>query len=166
MIIWKKRQFTEDIDFAMIHVPVPIPSRGHFKVTIIPDEIANRHSGISYADELRDAIGIVARRHPRELAVDWLNDEAAGYLYEDAPEPEVEFWQSFGEVLFVYLPTPAYVFATKLMASRPKDSGDIQELAKLLDIKNRAQAKALVDRFITPDAQEFYEIEDNLDLFS
>ena len=104
----------------------------------------------------------IAERHPG-LAKDWLNDEAAEYYYDDAPQPDVTFWRSFGEVLYVYLPTPEYMFATKIAAYRPKDENDIKALIKDLNMKNRTQAKAIIDRFLLPQAQEFWEVEENLD---
>lgn len=162
MLIWRKRKFTEDIDFATIQAPSRVPRGGPFKATIIRDEIARKRSGIPFAAEFRQAIEEIANRHP-ELAEDWLNDEAAQYLYEDAPNPDVQFWQSFDNLLYVYLPTREYVLATKLMASRDKDVDDIESLLKDLKIKKHDQLQQIIDTYLSPDAQQFYEIEDKLD---
>jgi hypothetical protein len=115
---------------------------------------------------LKQAVLIIAQRHPG-LARDWFNDEAAEYYYDDAPRPDVTFWRSFGNVLSVYLPTLEYIFATKIAAYRPKDENDITILMRDLQIRNRTQAKVIIDRFLLPEAQEFWQVEDNLDtLFS
>jgi hypothetical protein len=59
------------------------------------------------------------------------------------------------------------MFATKLMAYRAKDESDIQELLYDLKITTLQQAKEIVNKFISQDGQEFYEIDDRLsDLFS
>jgi hypothetical protein len=67
------------------------------------------------------------------LPPDWINDESSSYYCDDASAPEVSFWRAFSQIIFVYLPTLEYMFATKLMAYRAKDESDIQEL--LYDLK-------------------------------
>ncbi|GHO87561.1 hypothetical protein [Dictyobacter formicarum] len=163
MLIQKKRQFTEDIDFAIIQQPSRIPRNRVFQVTIERTEIAQARTTVPFSAEFKQAVQIIAQRHP-ELAEDWLNDEAASYYYDDAPLPEVTFWQSFQGILYCYLPTKEYMFATKIAASRPKDVNDIQVLMRDLKIKNRAQAKQIIDRFLLPEAQVFWQVDDQLDL--
>jgi len=96
------------------------------------------------------------------LPPDWMNDEAAEYYYDDAPSIDVLFWRSFEGRLFVYLPTPDYVFATKIMANRPKDQQDIRLLIQKLQLRTRAQAQAILDRFVLPEGQQFYEVSKTL----
>jgi hypothetical protein len=113
--------------------------------------------------EFKQAVGMVAQRHS-DLLDDWLNDEAAVYFYDDAPHAEVMFWRSFEDIVHVYLPTMEYILATKIAAYRPKDADDIQLLIRDLNIRTREQVKAIVDKFLLPDAQEFWEVEEKLDI--
>ena len=55
-----------------------------------------------------------------------------------------------------------HMLATKIAAYRPKDANDIQILIQELNIQTREQAKALVDTFLLPEAQEFWEVEKKL----
>lgn len=166
MLLQKKRQFTLDIDFALIKSPRKVQPKKVFRTTIQKIEIARKTSTVPFATEFKQAVGIVAHRH-EGLLDDWLNDEAAGYWYDDAPRAEVTFWRSFSNILYIYLPTPEYVLATKIMAYRPKDADDIQYLLQDLNIRTREQAKIIVDKFLPPDAQEFWEVEEKLNgLFS
>lgn len=161
MLLNNKRKFTEDIDFAIIERPRRARPKKAFHTTIQRTEIASRTSAVPFATEFKQAVGMVAQRH--NLLDDWLNDEAAVYFYDDAPHAEVTFWRAFGNTVYAYLPTAAYVLATKIAAFRPKDADDIQQLLRDLGIHTRAQAKAIVDQFLLPDAQEFWEVEEKLD---
>jgi hypothetical protein len=76
----------------------------------------------------------------------------------------VTFWRSFENTLFVYLPTMEYILATKIAAYRPKDADDIQFLIRDLNIRTREQVKTIVDKFLLPDAQEFWEVEEKLEI--
>lgn len=167
MMLHKKRKFTEDIDFAIVERPSHLPKKNHvLQVTVSHTEVCRSRSPVPFAAEFKQAVLLIAQRHPG-LATDWLNDEAAEYYYDDAPQPDVTFWRSFGNTLYIYLPTLEYIFATKIAAYRPKDETDITLLMKDLHIKNRTQAKVIIDRFLLPDAQAFWQVEDNLDtLFS
>lgn len=163
MLLNKKRKFTEDIDFAIVEQPHLRPKKKQvFQVTVTPTEVFRTRSAVPFAAELKQAVLIIAQRHPG-LAKDWLNDEAAEYYYDDAPQPDVTFWRSFRDILYIYLPTPAYMFATKLAAYRPKDAQDIQILMQDLHIHTRAQAQAIIDRFLLPEAQEFWQVDENLE---
>lgn len=158
MLLHKMRRSTLDIDFALVEVPNGIPNR-EFRVTVQRAEVAK--NAVEYSTEFKEAVDIVARRH-RNLPDDWLNDEAAVYYYDDAPEAQVKFWRSFGDVLYVYLPTMQYMFATKIAAYRQKDQSDIQILMKKLKIRTRVKAQQIIDEFLLPDAQEFWEVEEKL----
>lgn len=121
MMLQNKRKSTEDIDFALLEYLPNIPD-SPFRATLQRTEIA-KHT-IPYALEFQEAIRRVAQNH-RNLPSDWLNDEASIYYYDDAPSAEVQFWRSFGNILYVYLPTMSYMFATKIAAYRAKDRKDI-----------------------------------------
>lgn len=161
MLLHKKRRFTLDIDFAIIESPRRARSKKVFRTTIQRIEISSRTSTVPFAAEFKQAVGMVAQRH-RDLLDDWLNDEAAVYFYDDAPHAEVTFWRSFEDIVYVYLPTMEYILATKIAAYRPKDADDIQLLIRDLNVRTWEQAKAIVDKFLLPDAQEFWEVEEKL----
>jgi hypothetical protein len=160
MILRKKRRFTEDIDFALLEPP-PTQEKTLLTLKVLRSEVSRNM--VPFAQEFKDAVKIVAGRYPGQLDADWLNDEAAVYYYDDAPIVDATFWRSFGGLLFVYLPTAEYIFATKIAASRDKDEKDITLLIKELQIVRRAQAKAIVNKYLLPEAQEFWEVEERLE---
>lgn len=159
MMLQNKRKSTEDIDFALLEQPQVISAQP-FRISVQRTEIS-KHA-VPYAAEFQQAIAIVAHIH-KNLPSDWLNDEAAIYYYDDAPSAEVTFWRSFGNILYVYLPTMQYMFATKVAAYRAKDRNDIRVLIQELQIQTREQAQSIVGMFLLPDAQEFYEIGERLE---
>lgn len=162
MLLQKKRRSTQDIDFALVEACcTQVPSNTVMRLVIKWAEISR--NAVPYSTEFKDAVKIVARRY-KQLPDDWMNDEAAVYYYGDAPLAEAIFWRSFGEMLYVYLPTKEYILATKIAAYRPKDANDIQILIQDLQISTCVQAKAIVDKFLLPDAQEFWEVEEKLDI--
>lgn len=161
MLLQKKRRSTQDIDFALVQVSEPHPQPNQVLSLVIQRAEVSRNT-VAYSTEFKEAVKIVARRY-NNLPDDWINDEAAVYYYDDAPQAEAIFWRSFREMLYVYLPTMEYILATKIAAYRPKDANDIQTLLHDLHIHTRAQAKAIVDTFLLPDAQEFWEVEEKLD---
>lgn len=163
MLLQQKRRSTLDIDFAIIKSPRTARPKKVFRTTIQKIEVSRRTSTAPFASEFKQAVGMVAQRH-QNLLDDWLNDEAAVYFYDDAPRAEVTFWRSFEDILFVYLPTMEYILATKIAAYRPKDADDIQLLIRDLHIRTREQAKTIVDKFLLPDAQEFWEVEEKLEI--
>lgn len=163
MLLQNRRRSTEDIDFALIASPHDqVGSSEVFRAVVQRSEVSRRESLVPFAQEFKEAVSIIAQRH--RLPVDWLNDESAVYLYDDAPQAEVFFWRAFREVLFIYLPTAEYVLALKIAAWRPKDENDIQMLLSELHIENREQAQAIVSTFLLPDAQAFWEVDDHLDI--
>jgi hypothetical protein len=162
MLLQKQRRSTEDIDFATVTPPAgTIKPRQVFRITVLRTEVAR--NTVPHSAEFKQAVRAVARKHPG-LPDDWLNDEAAVYYYDDAPEAEVVFWRTFGGILYVYLPTQEYMLATKIAAFRPKDERDIRLLIRALGIRTREEAQAIVDKFLLPDAQEFWEVEEKLDI--
>lgn len=161
MLIQEKRQSTEDIDFALLEMPAHIPQQNTvFRTTIQHGEISAKKSIIPNADTFKRAVKIVAQRNT--LPDDWMNDEAAVYYYDDAPQADVLFWRSFENVLYVYLPTMQYMLATKIAAYRQKDRRDITLLLQALNIQTREEARAIVDTFLLPEAQEFWKVETTL----
>ncbi|MEO7020894.1 MAG: hypothetical protein ABI234_12140 [Ktedonobacteraceae bacterium] len=166
MLLQQQRKSTLDIDFTLLDISQhKIQPNTVFPITIRKKEISGKKSTVPYSAEFKQAVEMVAVRH-KNLDDDWMNDEAAVYLYDDAPHAEVMFWQSFGEIIYVYLPTMEYVFATKIAAYRPKDAEDIQILTRALNIQTWEQAKAIIDKFLLPDAQTFWEVGEKLeDLF-
>ncbi len=96
------------------------------------------------------------------LPEDWINDESAVYLYDDAPGADIYLWRTWAGVLFLYLPTAEYVFALKMAAYRRKDVPDCKALARDLGIHAPAQAQAIIDRYLLPDAQAFWEVKKKL----
>ena len=162
MLLQKKRRSTQDIDFALVQVSEPHPQPNQVLFLAIQRAEVSKNT-VPYSTEFKEAVKIVARRY-NNLPDDWINDEAAVYYYDDAPQAEAIFWRSFREMLYVYLPTMEYILATKIAAYRPKDASDIQTLLHDLHIHTRAQAKAIVEKFLLPDAQEFWEVEEKLDI--
>lgn len=160
MLLQQQRRSTEDIDFALLASQHEVQPNQVFRTMVQRGEIASRVSSIPGASEFKEAVATVAERY--QLPPDWMNDEAAVYLYDDAPGADVYLWRTFREILFVYLPTMEYVFATKIAAYRRKDFKDIQILMSELDIHSREDAQRVIDAFLLPDAQQFWEVEKKL----
>jgi hypothetical protein len=153
MLLQGQRRATDDIDFATI-APEHRPEPGRIFTTTVQrrGEVATRGSRGAFAQ----AVESVAASHG--LPVDWLNDESAVYLYDDAPQADIYLWRSWANVLFVYLPTAEYIFALKVTAYRRKDQGDCKALAHDLGVSTPDQAQAVIDRYILPEAQAFWEV--------
>jgi hypothetical protein len=163
MLIQQQRRSTEDIDFARIVAPERQVEPGRlFWTTVQRGELASLASTVPFAQQFREAVAVVASH--RRLPDDWFNDEAAVYYYDDAPRVEVTFWREFAGLLYVYLPSLEYILATKLKSFRPKDEPDILALCRKLKVTTREQARAIVDTFILPEAQVFWEVDEHLDL--
>ena len=164
MLLQQARRATEDIDFALIIQPGSrqLPQQV-FRATVQKADVSRRTSAVPDASQFKRAVETVAELHG--LPNDWMNDEAAVYYYDDAPEADVAFWRSFGKVLFVYLPTREYILATKIAAGRRKDRGDIQLLLRELHIQTRSQVQVVLDRFLLPEAQAFWEVQRKLNQF-
>ena len=118
LILQRERNYTEDIDFALIvGISQPLPGQ-MVQTTVQRMVVASLQSTVPHVAEFRQAVVNVAVAY--RLPPDWMNDEAAEYYYDDAPSLDVLFWRSFGTTLFVYLSTSEYVFATKLWRTVPK----------------------------------------------
>ncbi len=162
MLLQNKRRSTEDIDFAIVEHPEGTPGNETFLTTVKNIEVCR--NTVPYSKEFKQAVEMIAQKYPEKLPEDWINDEAAVYYYDDAPQAEVRFWRSFEDILYVYLPTMEYVLATKIAAYRLKDASDIQLLIRELKVETREQAREIVDKFLLPDAQEFWEVDDKLEM--
>ncbi|MGH2478118.1 MAG: hypothetical protein ACRDHW_00465 [Ktedonobacteraceae bacterium] len=157
MLLQGERRTTNDIDFAIV-APERKPKAGRVFSTTVQrkGEVATRGSRGVFSQ----AVEAVATSY--QLQDDWINDESAAYLYDDAPGADIYLWQSWAGVLFVYLPTAEYVFALKVTAYRRKDQPDCKRLAHTLGITTPEQAQAVIDRYILPEAQTFWEVEKKL----
>jgi hypothetical protein len=157
MLLQGQRRTTDDIDFATI-APERQPKTGQvFRTTVQRrGEVATRGSRGMFSQAVEAVAGVYS------LPEDWINDESAIYMYDDAPGADIYLWQSWASVLYVYLPTAEYVFALKVTAYRRKDREDCKMLLRSLGIQTPEQARALIDRYILPDAQAFWEVEKKL----
>ena len=161
MMIKQKRQSTEDLDFALLEMPEHILQQNTIiRSNIQRAEISAKTSPIPFAKEFKEAVKIVAGRN--SLPHDWMNDEAAQYYYDDAPQADILFWHSFERIIYVYLPTMEYMLATKIAAYRQKDVEDIIALLQALHVQTQDEVRAIVDTFLLPEAQEFWEVEKTL----
>jgi len=111
---------------------------------------------------LQAAVRAVAQR--RGLPASWLNDVVSDALRTQGVVPEGALWRAFGP-LEVYMPEPEYILALKLLAGRPQDMPDIQTLSQQTGVSSRAQAQAVLDRYI-PDrqVQDLNQVASTLDL--
>lgn len=87
----------------------------------------------------------VAKRN--HISVTWINDVIGDFLRDTSNVPQGTLWRTYG-LLEVYVPEAPYILALKLLAGRPKDQGDIQDLCTWLHIETRPQAQQVVDRYI------------------
>lgn len=77
---------------------------------------------------------------------DWLNDAAKGLMPNIADENPVTIFD--GEYLTVSAPSPQYLLATKILASRQtRDREDIELLIKICKFKNIEQCIEVVDKY-------------------
>jgi len=161
MLLQQSRRATQDIDFALIARPVAqVEPNKVLQVTVQRAEISKRSSRVPDAQEFRQAVEMIAQQ--AGLDSDWMNDESAVYLYDDAPQADAYFWRSFAGVLYIYLPTKEYVFALKMAAFRAKDQEDIKVLMRDLGLRTRAEAQVILDKFLLPEAQKFWQVSRKL----
>jgi hypothetical protein len=158
MLLQRQRRATEDIDFALLATAPRRPEQGKLiRVNLQrKGEIANRGSTTRFSQAVRAVASAYG------LADDWINDESAVYLYDDAPLAEASFWRDFQQILFVYLPSAEYVFSLKIASYRRKDQSDVKVLIEQLGIKSREQAQAICDKYLLPEAQTFWEVPKKL----
>lgn len=156
MLFGQAGRATEDIDFALV-APAGQPVLNQvFTTTVLrKQEIAKRSS----RGEFAQAVRAVAVSHG--LDEDWMNDEAASYLYDDAPQAEIYLWQAWPN-LFVYLPVSEYIFALKIAAYRQKDRADCKALAAALNLHSAAEGQRVVNLYLTAEAQAFWEVPKKL----
>src|SRR5437868_1185593 len=95
MLLQGQRRSTDDIDFATI-APESRPKVNRVFRTIVQrrGEVATRGSRGAFSE----AVEAVARAY--SLPEDWLNDESAVYLYDDAPRADIYLWRTWAGVLF------------------------------------------------------------------
>jgi hypothetical protein len=122
---------------------------------------ANDHTASSLSQTLKTGARTVATRH--QIPVTWINDVIGDFLRDTSKIPQGTLWRTYGP-LEVYVPESAYILALKLLAGRPKDWGDIQDLCSQLHIHTRAQAQRIVDQYISnKHVQQINDLERTLD---
>ena len=95
--------------------------------------------------EVRTAAAQVAARHD-DIESDWLNDAVKGFLPAHDPVPTTVIYD--GECLTVSVPSPDYLLATKLLASRVgRDEDDILLLYDLCGLTTVDQGLDLIERY-------------------
>ena len=103
---------------------------------------------------------VAIRNH---IPVTWINDVIGDFLRDTSQIPQGTLWRSYGP-LEVYVPEGAYILALKLLAGRPKDRSDIQDLCSQLHIHTRIQAQTIVDHYIpNKQVQQINDLERTLD---
>jgi hypothetical protein len=107
-------------------------------------------TGIPLAVALYQAASTVAQKN--QLHPHWLNTLCAGSLQPTGVTPRRTLWRTY-QVLKIYLPEQEYVLVQKLLIHRPKDQQDIVALFQALGIATRAQAQALLDRYVPQEEQ-------------
>jgi len=95
--------------------------------------------------EVREAAARVAARHD-DVAPDWLNDAVKGFLpAQDQGSATVAY---DGDCLTVSVPSPEYLLATKLLASRVgRDEDDILLLYELCGLSTLDEGLDLIERY-------------------
>jgi len=97
------------------------------------------------AAEVRSAAGRVAARHD-DIDPHWLNDAVKGFLPSKPPAPTTVVYE--GQHLTVSVPTPEYLLATKLLASRVgRDEDDIRLLYHQCNLSTVDEGIDLVERY-------------------
>lgn len=97
------------------------------------------------AGEVRGAAARVAARHD-DLPADWLNDAVKGFLPGAERGPSKVIYE--GDCLTVSVPSPEYLLATKLLASRVgRDEDDILLLYDLCGFATVDEGLDLIERY-------------------
>ncbi|AEH08416.1 MULTISPECIES: hypothetical protein [Protofrankia] len=95
--------------------------------------------------EVRAAAARVAARH-EDLEPDWLNDGVKGFLPGRDPGHSVVVYDN--DHLTVSAPSPEYLLATKLLASRvSRDENDIIRLYDLCGFSSADEGLDLIERY-------------------
>lgn len=107
--------------------------------------------------ELREIASQIAKKH--DLPSDWLNDAVKGFLVPHSQEVFLEL-----DHLCVFVPSPDYLLATKVLAARldTSDKNDAKKLISALNLKSPKEAFELVEKYyprnqIKPATQFFIE---------
>lgn len=111
----------------------------------------------------KSAVRTVATNN--NLSTKWLNDMIGDFLRNAGEVPEGKLWKRFS-TLEIYIPPKEYILAHKLLAGREKDENDILALSQQLNIKTRAQAQKLVEKYI-PNKQlhQLHGLDETVDRF-
>lgn len=107
------------------------------------------------------AIKAVADRN--NLKQNWANDAVngiLGWMTEGISQPV--FWRKYG-ALEIFMPPMDFILATKLFGFREKDLNDVLALCSKLQVRTRAQAQTIVDRYVDRATQREYNTRVALD---
>jgi hypothetical protein len=97
------------------------------------------------SSEVRTAAERVAANH-HDVEADWLNDGVKAFLPGDDPGPQRVIYD--GDHLTVSVPSPEYLLATKLLASRvSRDEEDILLLYRICGFTSVDEGMEVVDRY-------------------
>ena len=96
------------------------------------------------SEPIRKIIKLLSEKY--DIDADWLNDAAKGLMPNVQDENPVVIFD--GSYISVSAPSPQYLLATKILASRlDRDEVDIELLVKLCEITNVDQCIAIVDKY-------------------
>lgn len=130
---------------------------------VVGNRNSTRDIDASFENEgpaIRQAVSEIARREM--LPPDWLNDGAKGFLYSTPP---INLWRSYPG-LDVYMPSLEYVLALKVVAGRPQDINDAQDLIHYLKIVEPQEVLNILNQYIPQKyltARMQYMVEDWFD---
>jgi hypothetical protein len=85
----------------------------------------------------------------------WVSDTIGDFMELVGPVPAGTLWLKHG-MLEIFIPESEYVLALKLLAGRKKDVEDILVLFQQLRIETRAQARALLQAYVSKPMLEDY----------
>ena len=137
------RRVTEDVDVILLDFP-------------------ETHNKTPETKVFKAAIRAVASKY--HLKREWMNDVAAYFIRDIAPEtPQLKLWKVYGQ-LSVYVPPQEYILALKLIVYREKDKDDVQALLQTLQINTREQAQSIVNQYVpSKEQQDYYMLDSALD---
>lgn len=102
-------------------------------------------------DFLREASEIVAEE--MNWSLNWLNDGVKGFISHNEILDQFDDMTNEDGGVRIFVPSAEYLFSMKCMSMRPEgvdgshDFSDIENPAKLLQIKNADEAFSIVERF-------------------
>lgn len=118
---------------------------GAVMLLVVGNRNSTRDIDASFENEgsaIRDAAREIARRE--KLPPDWINDGAKGFLYSSPP---INLWNSYPG-LDVYMPALEYLLAMKIVAGRPQDIEDAQDLIHHLKISEPQEVLDILNQYI------------------